>query len=89
MRKRILLPCALVIAFCFAFVQPPTQKLKVEMPLTVWENKLNVLDYTRGVILNSDISVKVANQLVDSIVSFENEISAQLKEQIKDSTTKK
>lgn len=78
----------LILSFITAFI-PPEPKYKVELTLDKWQNTVNLIEQTKNAIKNSDLPTKYSLPLMDSLTLFENEITAQVRTQLSDTSKQK
>lgn len=90
MKKFIfLLPAVFTIIASFTPHTPAEQKYKMENTAARWQSTLQLIEYTKNVIKNSDVPAKIALPLSDSLTAFQNDIVAQVQPQMPKDTTKK
>ena len=78
-----------VLAFiALSFSTSETKLLTVRYSVEDWQSKVNMLEYTKNVLKQSNSPANVVLPLTDSLTKFQNEIISQVRVQI-DTTKKK
>lgn len=58
------------------------QLLTVKYTVNDWQNKVNMIEYTKNVLKQSNVPANVVLPLVDSLTKFENELIGQIQVQL-------
>lgn len=81
---------SVVILISSAFAERAIdKKYRMELTQQQWQSRLGVIEFTINAVKNSDIPIKTANPIIDSLASFEQDIVTQIRPQLIDSTGKK
>lgn len=83
MKQAIIFVGLILLAFT------PEKKYSVNLSVNQWQQDINIIEYTKGVLKGSDAPAKIILPLIDSLTKIQNEFVTQLKVQIADSTKKK
>jgi len=70
------------------FTTTAPKTLYVQLTQTEWSHTIDVLEYTKNAIRQSDLPIKTALPLIDSLTSVENTFLSQLQKQLTDTTKK-
>ena len=83
--RKTLLALSIIILLSFAAEKTYT----VTYTVYEWQSKLQLLEYTKNAIKQSDLPTKISLPLIDSLTLFQNQINQQVSKQLSDTTKKK
>ncbi len=91
MKKTILLLLTVTLLSFIPTQNKNTEEKKYTVSLTIneWQSNLNLLDYIKGAIKQSDLPTRIALPLIDSISKFQQTIITPIQKQLSDTTKKK
>lgn len=83
--KKLITALSIIILLSFAAEKTYT----VTYTVNEWQSKLQLLEYTKNAIKQSDLPTKISLPLMDSLTLFQNQITQQVSRQLQDTTKKK